>query len=270
MVRFTVLTPTFNRAHTLGGVYESLCGQTFKDFEWVIIDDGSTDGTRELVSSWKSFFRIRFFWHPNRGKHTAMNLGVSVAEGEFVLFFDSDDRCVPTALERFDYHWRQIADPLRFANVSCLCRRPDGSVIGRPFPTAYVDAFRFADQLRYRSGAERWGINRTDVLREFPFPEGERFVPEGLIWNRISRKYATRFINEALRIFEYSSGGLTASITKQRMESPKATILYYRELLLSPAPIFVRMKAGLNYCRFSALESHRKITRLLREPVKSH
>src|SRR5579859_6080469 len=124
-MRFTVLTPTYNRAHMLGSVYQSLCAQTLPDFEWIIIDDGSTDRTRDMVVTWKPFFPIRYFWKPNGGKHTAINKGVAEARGEFVLFFDSDDTCVPQTLERFDYHWRQIPDPAGFASLSCLCCRSD-------------------------------------------------------------------------------------------------------------------------------------------------
>lgn len=251
-MRFTVMTPTFNRAHTLSKVYESLCAQTFHDFEWIIVDDGSTDATKELVSAWKAFFPIRYFWKPNGGKHTAMNRGISEAKGEFALFADSDDRFKANALERFDYHWRQIPDPSRFANLSCLCCRPDGSIVGSSYPAEYVDAFRYADQLRYRK-AERWGINRTDILRKFPWPDDERYVTEGLVWNRISREYAARFVNEALRIYEPNPNGISHNATALRLSSPRSTLAYYRELALSPAPISQRVRAALNFCRFAAL-----------------
>ena len=260
-MRFTVLTPTYNRAHTLGRVYESLCRQSFRDFEWVIVDDGSSDGTREMVSSWRPEFPIRYFWKPNGGKHTAMNLGVKEARGEFVLFFDSDDRCTPDALERFDYHWRQIPEPARFANLSCLCCTPAGAIIGRSYPVPWVDAFSFADQLRYRSRGERWGINRTDVLRQYPWPEGEPFVPEGLVWDRISRKYAARFVNEALRVYEPSPDNLSSKMADLRASSPKATLTYYRELALSPAPIRLRLRAAANFCRFAAIREARRLRR---------
>ncbi len=258
-MRFTVLTPTYNRAHTLGRVHETLCAQTFRDFEWLIADDGSTDGTKELVASWKPFFPIQYFWQPNRGKHTAMNLGVTHAVGEFVLFLDSDDRCIPTALERFDFHWRQIPDPANFANLSCLCRTPEGTIVGGPYPSDCLDAYSFADQLRYRS-AERWGINRTDVLREFPWPEDERYAPESLVWNRISRRYAARFVNEALRIYEPNTTGISATVTRLRISSPKTTRLYYRELALSPAPVSLRLRGTLNYFRFAAIDIARKLS----------
>jgi len=255
------MTPTYNRAHTLARAYECLCAQTFRDFEWVIVDDGSTDGTNELVSSWSSFFPIRYFWKPNGGKHTAMNRGVAEAKGEFVLFFDSDDRCTPNALERFDYHWRQIPDPSRFANLSCLASLADGSIIGRPYPADYVDAFTFADQVRYRS-ADRWGINRTDVLREFPWPEGERFVPESLVWNRMSRKYAARFFNEPLLIVYPSPDSLSRRMFALRASSPRATLTHCRELALSPAPVLLRLRAAINYCRFTIVSVLRRMSKV--------
>src|SRR6478672_7236545 len=90
---FSVVTATYNRAHTLGRTYESLQAQTFRDFEWIIVDDGSTDGTGSLVSGWaqESSFPIRYVSQENGGKHTALNHAVSVARGTFLASVDSDD-----------------------------------------------------------------------------------------------------------------------------------------------------------------------------------
>ncbi|MGA3054584.1 MAG: glycosyltransferase family A protein [Candidatus Korobacteraceae bacterium] len=257
-MRFTVLTPTYNRAHTLKRVYDSLCAQSFRDFEWIIVDDGSSDGTRGLVSSWQQWFPIRYFWQRNGGKHTAMNRGVAAATGEFVVFLDSDDECKPNALERFDFRWRQIPDPGHFSTLIALTCRPDGSIRGEVFPEDHVDAFRFADQYRLRGKVDRWGINRTDTLREFPFPEGERFVPEALVWNRLARKYAARFFNEVLLVMYPSGDSLSRRMVDLRASSPKSTLTYYRELAASPLPAQVRLHAALNYCRFAALTASRR------------
>lgn len=257
-MRFTVLTPTYNRAHTLKRVYDSLCAQSFRDFEWIIVDDGSRDGTRELVSSWPQLFPIRYFWQRNGGKHTAMNRGVAAAAGEFVVFLDSDDECKPNALERFDFRWRQIPDPGHFSTLTALTCRPDGSIQGEVFPEDHVDAFTFADQYRLRGKVDRWGINRTDTLRELPFPEGERFVPEALVWNRLSRKYAARFFNEALLVVHPSADSLSRRMVDLRVSSPRSTLTYYRELAVSPLPAQARLRAALNYCRFAALTASRR------------
>ncbi len=91
---------------------ESLLPQTYRDFEWLIVDDGSSDDTKQLVESWQaeSKFPIRYIHQQNQGKHTAFNRGVQQAQGELFLTVDSDDAFVPNSLERFLYHWNSI-DP---------------------------------------------------------------------------------------------------------------------------------------------------------------
>ena len=136
--KVTVLTLTYNRRHTLARVFESLCSQTYFDFEWLVIDDGSEDGTAATVESWRRSipgFDIRYEWQPNAGKHIAHNRGVALARGEFCSIIDSDDWYVPTALERLVNHWEAL--PLeerpKYANVECLCMYVDGTLVGSLF-----------------------------------------------------------------------------------------------------------------------------------------
>ena len=210
--RFTVFTPTFNRADTLSRVYDSLSAQTFDDFEWLIIDDGSTDGTRKLVTSWQdgSTFPIRYLHQPNAGKHLAHNWAVEEALGELFLVLDSDDACVPDALERFVFHWESIpADQReRFSAVTALCMNPDGQLVGDRFPQDVLDSDALELIYRYRVRGEKWGVHRTDVLRRFPFPLRPRlYIPEGVVWNAIAREYQTRYVNEMLRIYFVGATG---------------------------------------------------------------
>src|SRR5262249_2422136 len=102
MPLFTVFTPTYNRAHTLHRVFDSLCAQTLRDFEWLVIDDGSSDSTRELIDNWtkSAHFTIRYIKQDHSGKHIAHNCAVREARGQFFLTLDSDDACTPQALER--------------------------------------------------------------------------------------------------------------------------------------------------------------------------
>jgi len=251
---FTVLTATYNRRHTLPRAYASLCAQTFRDFEWVIVDDGSADGTADQVRSWQldAAFPIRYFYQPNAGKHVAFNHGVREAAGDLLLSFDSDDSCVPHALERFKVHWDTIPKAENFSTLSALCVDEEHDVIGGEYAADVVDTPSFLQQYRLRS-AERWGVNRTDVLREFPFPEisGERFIPEAVVWNRISRKYSARFVNEKLRIYHANPDGLCASLVRIRAENPRGARLYYSELAQASLPAAEKLKALLNYIRFS-------------------
>src|SRR5216684_6062284 len=141
---FTVFTPTFNRSLTLSRVYESLRLQTFRDFEWLIVDDGSTDGTGELVEKWQteSGFPIRYIYQENQGKATAFNRGVREAQGELFLTLDSDDACVMQALERFKYHWDKIPPNQRdkFSAITVLCQDQKGRLVGDRFPRDVLDS----------------------------------------------------------------------------------------------------------------------------------
>ena len=140
---FTVFTPTYNRAHTLRRVYDSLCAQTLRDFEWIVIDDGSTDGTAELVANWvkAADFPVRFFRQEHSGKHIAHNLAMREARGKFFLPLDSDDACAPRALERMAYHWNTIPDSERalYSGVDGLCSDQNGEIIGDRFPSEPFD-----------------------------------------------------------------------------------------------------------------------------------
>ena len=211
--KFTVFTPTYNRAWALPRVYDSLKSQTFKDFEWLIVDDGSTDETAKLVKKWQSEadFPIRYFYQENRGKHIAFNNGVKLAQGELFLTLDSDDACVPKALERFNFHWQSIPDKEKpkFSAVTSLCKYPDGKIVGNYFPKDVFDSNSLDVSYKYKVKGEKWGFHRTDVLKQFPFPEirGIKFISESTVWSKIARHYKTRFVNEALRIYFIDDSG---------------------------------------------------------------
>ena len=141
---FTVFTPTFNRALTLHRVYQCLEGQTFRDFEWLIVDDGSSDSTGDLVAMWAktASFPVRYWRQENLGKHVAFNRGVERANGAFFLTLDSDDWCVPEALARLKSHWDSIPEKVRddFSAVTVLCKTEEGEIVGEPFPNEFVDS----------------------------------------------------------------------------------------------------------------------------------
>lgn len=213
--RFTVLTPTYNRANTLHRVYESLLAQSFRDFEWLVVDDGSTDTTHPLITGWQgsSPFPIRYVWQKNQHKKTAFNRGVREAQGELIVALDSDDEIPPDALAIFDAAWRSIPDAQRdqFVSVTGLCARPDGSIVGDRFPADVFDSTAVDMYFRHRVGGEKFASMRTDVLRRFPFPEAVAgFVPESLVWWAVAREgYRSRCINQVVRIYHDSPDGLT-------------------------------------------------------------
>ena len=254
---FTVFTATFNRAHLLGRVYSSLCRQTMKDFEWLIIDDGSTDGTESHVRMWQQEQRIDIrYWHqPNLGRHRAFNRAIQIARGDLFALLDSDDAIVANALERLLAHWHSIPEPDRsgFSGVTCLCTDQTGKLVGCPFPADRLDCRHFEAATHFGARGEKWGFHRTSVIRRFPFPEiaGEKFCAEGLVWNRIGRHYLMRHVNEQLKIYFTHDGSLTSNVNAIRVHSPNYARLYYREYLDLELPLHDHVKAAVNYVRFS-------------------
>lgn len=254
-MNITVFTATYNRATFLARIYKSLMQQTFKDFEWVIVDDGSTDTTPLVVEEFiqENILKIKYFKQDNKGKHIAINNGVSKAEGKLFLMLDSDDILPADALENVEIQY-QVAKGLK--NF--------GGVIGRKafFNGEFVSSLLEQNEiminyLNFRYTLKIKGdfaeVFLTDVMKEFPFPEipQEKFCPEALIWNRIASKYNLYLFNKTIYNCEYLEGGLTSNIVKIRMNSPKATMLHYSELEKYKIPFIQKIKANINFWRFA-------------------
>jgi glycosyltransferase involved in cell wall biosynthesis len=257
---FTVFTPTHNRASTLPRVYDSLKPQTLRDFEWLVVDDGSTDNTRELVEKWRAEanFPIRYVYQPNQGKPTASNRGVQEAAGELFLTLDSDDSCLPQALERLKFHWDSIPENERprFSAVTALCQNQHGEIVGDKFARDVLDSDEAAMFMSGTRG-EKWGFQRTDVLRQYPFPvtPEAKFVPESVVWLALSRQYKTRFVNEVLRTY-YTRDGAQDHLSSLSVKVLWGRAFFYRQVLNEfvdwalRAPIcFIR--CAINFSRYS-------------------
>lgn len=250
----TVFTPTYNRASLLNRVYESLLHQSNSNFEWIVVDDGSTDSTETLVNDFieQQKMPITYFKQENKGKHFAINKGVQLAKGAYLVILDSDDALTPNAIE-------SILECVKIIN-----EKPNiGGIVGRKI---YFDQQLIGQligkniisnslDIRYKQNiiGDLAEIYTTEVLREFPFPEieNEKFCPEALIWNRIAQKYNLLFTDEMLYQVEYMQDGLTAKIVKIRMTSPIASMLCYSELASYSIPFIEKVKANINFWRFS-------------------
>ncbi|MFO7685767.1 MAG: glycosyltransferase family 2 protein [Desulfobacterales bacterium] len=234
-VEFTVFIPTFNRAHTLERALQSIAEQTFRDFEVVIIDDGSTDNTAQLIQKWqkKGDFPIHYHWQENQGKHVAHNRAVERARGFFFVLLDSDDMLHPRALERLKYHWETIPDSVkdRFAGVEGLCIEHDGKVSLDRFPKDVMDSDYLETRKKFNVRGDKKNAIRTDVLRRYPYPqfEGEKHVRDDLIWKRMSRHFRFRYVNEVVQIIEYLPDGLSADVFAMRMRNPQGFRYYFLE-----------------------------------------
>ena len=250
----SVFTPTYNRAALLSRLYNSLGVQTYKNFEWIIVDDGSYDNTKEVVETFirKGNINIQFVCQQNAGKHRAINNGVQLAKGELFFIVDSDDLLPHTALEVVVDHYKSIEDNNLFAGVSGIDGYFDGQNIGTGLPSEIIDCNSIDIRYKYHVKGDLKEVFRTSVIKEFPFPEidGERFCPEALVWNRIALKYKLRYFNSVIYQVEYLDGGLTSAIIKNRMNSPIASMMCYAEMNQLDIPVKDKLKAAINYWRF--------------------
>lgn len=253
-ILLTVFTPTYNRAYCLSRLYDSLCRQKCRNFEWLIVDDGSTDETESLVNSFmlENRILIRYIKKVNGGKHTAINCGVKNANGEMFYIVDSDDFVADDSLEFIICEWRKIMFDNSIAGISGCDKTLDGIIlsdISRIIRSNSLD-------IRYRYGikGDLAEVFKTEILRKYLFPEvqNEKFCPEALVWNRIAAdKLKIIYYPKVIKIIEYMSDGLTASIVKSRMQSPTLTTICYGEMLINSCiPVVYRLKAAINYWRF--------------------
>ena len=253
----TILTPTYNRTSLLPRLYKSLCAQTCRDFEWIVVDDGSTDNTQEVVSSFKvengDSFPITYIRKKNGGKHTALNRGVRAAQGSLIMIADDDDLLPPDAIDIIRHSWVKIEFQASVGGIAGLdVNKRTGEIIGSGLPKEHILCNAMDIRYRYHVTGDLKEVFRTDVLKDFPFPEiaGEMFCPEQLVWFRIAQKYSLYYINRSIYIAEYQSDGITSGITRARMQSPRASMLTYAELTTCRVPFAVKVKAAINYWRF--------------------
>ena len=208
----SVITCTYNRANTLPKAYESLCKQTFKNFEWIVSDDGSNDGTRELIEKWKNENKLEiiYLYQDNNGKHIAANAARAIARGYFDIGLDSDDFMREDALETFIEAWKSIPQDewQNFYAVKARCFDPEtGKAIGKDIPGGRMICHYLDAKYKLKIQDEMWSMSRLEVTNEYPYPDirggrangGLRFYPEGIGQDLASRKYKIMLINDALR-----------------------------------------------------------------------
>lgn len=212
----TVFTPTYNRAYILPKLYASLRTQTSSDFEWLIVDDGSTDETEHLVNVWlseRNEFCVRYYRQENGGKHRAINFGVQMAHGELFFIVDSDDYLTPDAIETLVLWEASIKNNDKFCGIAGeKASIRDGSIIGNPISSGeYVDATAL-EREHYNISGDKAEAFYTELLKQYPFPEieGENFITENVVWYRIAHDgYRMRWYKKPIYMCEYREDGLT-------------------------------------------------------------
>lgn len=250
----TIFTPAYNRADLLPRLYKSLKEQTVDVFEWVIVDDGSSDSTKQVVNGFieEDVFPINYIYQNNKGKHFAINRGVKEARGELFWIVDSDDYLPRNAIALVKVKYNSISDNSKICGVAGRCVYKNGEIVGNEFAE---DIISTSIDIRYKQKVtgDLVEVFKTSVMKEYPFPEikGEKFCPEALQWNRIAQVYQLLFFNTGIYIADYQVDGLTSTIVKIRMKSPVASMLTYSELASYSIPLREKVKANINFWRFS-------------------
>lgn len=228
MVPITVFTPAYNRAELLGRCYESLKRQTDKRFIWMIIDDGSTDNTREVVAEWiaqTTAFDIQYYYKENGGLYTAYNEAIAHIETELCVCIDSDDYMPDDAVEKILRFWEEHGSE-EYAGVVGLDYDLDGNVIGDPLPDRKtVNLINLLTGKYGIKNGDRTNVVRTALYKQVAPMEGfagEKDFNPHYMHLQISMTYDFLVLNENLRFVDYQEGGMTDSILKQYVRSPKS------------------------------------------------
>jgi len=246
---FTIFTPVFNGEKHIHRVFKSILGLTFKNFEWIIINDGSTDNTSALI---KTFIKtnpeidITFVEQANSGKHISWNKAVQIARGVLFVPADADDYFFPETLSFFYDKWNKLPvdQQKMFSGINVLCLDNDtANVVGPLFPTDGMITNNLELAFKYKLTGEKWGCIRTDVLltRPLPIVKGSHY-PESYVWYYLGKRYQVLCFNKPLRRYYTTDTGLIQSDLKERYNPAqnKVKMRYYFWLVTNFGPYMLK------------------------------
>lgn len=271
----TILSPAYNKGETITRTFESLKRQTCFDFEWLIVNDGSTDNTQSLIETFQTdLFIIRIINKNNEGLNRTFNLGVRESRGELVLRLDPDDYLVPTAIEQVMQYKPTIENNSKLCAVCFLTKFNNNNIVGfHPYDTPTISNF-IDYRIKDKAKGDRLEVVKRSVFLEFPMIEipNEKFCLESLMWNHIAEHYDALYIPSAIYVREYNAQSITSNLTKILRTNPKGTMLtysHYVEILLKKQKEGYKVqneiiKNTINYFRF-ALSTKEKLSYIIRQ-----
>lgn len=257
MATLTVFTPAFNRAHTLPRTYASLRAQKCRDFVWLIVDDGSSDNTAELVREWQEHdnrFEIRYIYKENGGMHTAHNTAYTCIDTELNVCIDSDDCLAENAVENILRKWNQVKD-LGYAGIIGLDSDLEGNLIGKGFPEGMTETTLSGYYASGGSGDKKL-VYRTDVINQYPpYPvfDGERYVALAYKYRLIDQNYKLAVLNEVLCNVEYQADGHSTGMWKEYARSPRGFAFWRKVCMQYPESTQRMIVDCIHYCSSSFL-----------------
>lgn len=249
----TVFTPSYNREHTLPKLYESLVNQSNKDFAWLIVDDGSSDGTKSLIERWKveGLVDIHYIYKENGGMHTAHNVAYDVIDTELNVCIDSDDYMPTNAIERIAANWDKYRNDETIAGIIGLDQDTQGELIGSNFPFEHQPTTLGKLYHRHGMKGDKKLVFRNSITKRYPrYPEfpNERLVPLDTLYMLIAADHLYLApINEVFCTVDYQVDGSSASILKQYFQSPRG-FRFARETAMRVGETFAyRMRNAFHY-----------------------
>ncbi len=262
MPLLTIFTPAYNRANTIERTYRSLCGQSCKDFIWLVVDDGSTDNTEELIKKWEKFdngFEIQYIYKENGGMHTAHNVAYENIVTELNVCIDSDDYMPPNAVELIKNCWYQNRDRNYSGIIALDFADSTKKVIGKELPT---DRESITLSGYYNGGGfgDKKLIYRTDVIKstpQYPVFEGEKYVALAYKYHLIDEKYELKILNECVCIVDYQTDGSSANMYRQYMRNPKGFAFWRKEQMKHSVNLRQKFKACIHYVSSSLLSNNK-------------
>lgn len=271
MNSLTVFTPAYNRAHTLGRTYDSLCRQTCKDFIWLLVDDGSTDNTAELVTQWKLIdngFEIQYVWKENGGLHSGYNKAIEMMNTELCVCIDSDDFMPEDAVAKILNCWKERGSE-RVAGIIGLDFHLDNTPLGGYFPR--VEKCHLYDLFfRYHHIHDTKEVTRVELLRSvYPQPtfNNEKNFNPSYMFKQIDIEYEWLILNENLCFVDYQPDGMASGIFKQYLNSPNSFAAQRINNLRIPSPLSFKVKQYIHLGSSIILSSNYSWVRKAPKPL---
>ena len=278
----TIFTPAYNRAHTIGRTYESLCRQTCQDFEWLIIDDGSKDNTKELIFSWitkdyefheisdnefegysedASWLHIRYCHKENGGLHTGYNKAIELMDTELCVCIDSDDWMPDDAVEKIIKKWEKEGDD-GVGGILGLDFYENGEPIGGYFENGIERLKMIEMRSKYHHKGDVKVVHRTEILKRIPpmpsFPGEKNFNPIYLFYE-IDVKYPLLLLNDNICFVEYQNDGMSNNMIRQYVNSPRSFSELRKQMMRRPdVSINMKFKNAIHYVSSQIMIGNRK------------
>ncbi|RLZ12705.1 glycosyltransferase family A protein [Faecalibacter macacae] len=253
----TVFTPTYNRAYILPVLFKSLQNQTDKNFEWIIVDDGSTDNTKHIIEEFLqiAFFKIHYFKKENQGKHIAINFAVNKAKGDLFFIVDSDDYLANNAIEYLNSKYSLIKNDNLIAGIGIAYRSIKNNkklMLTKEIPNGEI--LSTYNKLTYKLNikGEFATAFKTSIQKKYPYPyfEGENFFRESFVYRQIGKDYKTLYVDEPIYFADYLSDGLTIESWKILKKNPLGASFFFKELSKEDIPIKEKLIALNKYWDF--------------------